>query len=405
MANIGDDFLAAEDLEAVLSLLESDLLEDNAEFEKFLSTVEENVPKTSKEPEDPEFKCDQCTKVCLSKGGLTRHKNAKHSSSEEGSAASPVLPSMSVEEFTKHFHSAVSKIASDECYSEETMEQFKKLNTESLDYFVLYNHISGTIKSFRGNAEKFYPNFMKCFCVEDTPLKKFLSEDNIALLAVELSSYIILYLSDKRNDIIEFSVQESKFTEREIAVLTYISGYIFGKLYRRIYYSSKESSSKNNIHNQQRLTILLAGQLSKVDDENDQVDDARYKLVNARDRGGLWKVNSDVINIFKVAEIKFKQATKFFKRRIDSKKIVSDLLCEIEILSSFSNIRQSAAIKTKKEMAMNILEDALMLYIRVRTFSFVKDLKAQHQLANSQKKSRSLRTEIKRSTCTLEKGH
>ena len=43
-----------------------------------------------------------------------------------------------------------------------------------------------------------------------------------------------------------------------------------------------------------------------------------------------------------------------------------------------------------------------MLYIRVRTFSLVKDKIELHKIASKRKKARSLRTEIKKASSSLD---
>ena len=46
-----------------------------------------------------------------------------------------------------------------------------------------------------------------------------------------------------------------------------------------------------------------------------------------------------------------------------------------------------------------------MLYIRVRIFSLVKDKRELHKIESKKKKMRSLRTEIKKASSSLDQGH
>ena len=48
-----------------------------------------------------------------------------------------------------------------------------------------------------------------------------------------------------------------------------------------------------------------------------------HKHVNVLNRGGLWKVNEDVIAIFSVAEAYFLSSTKKLQNKIVSKDIVN----------------------------------------------------------------------------------
>ena len=74
----------------------------------------------------------------------------------------------------------------------------------------------------------------------------------------------------------------AKLTQKERDIAKYMSGYVFGTLYRRIRCSKQHYKQ---ILNMQSLSILLAGK-SEVED-NDEPDNV---LVKAKNRGGLWLV-------------------------------------------------------------------------------------------------------------------
>ena len=73
-----------------------------------------------------------------------------------------------------------------------------------------------------------------------------------------------------------------KLPERE---LQYIVGYVVHKLYSKF----KFSKNKDCVYSKQCLSILLCCKIHS--------DDAQI-LINAEDRGGLWRVNETVQNIF-----------------------------------------------------------------------------------------------------------
>ena len=75
------------------------------------------------------------------------------------------------------------------------------------------------------------------------------------------------------------------------------------------------------------------------------------------------------------------------------------------LLCNFTQVRQSAAEKVKKEIALNLMGDLLTLYIRVRTFSFVKNKQQEFRMQKCKTKSRSLRTSIKQQSSNLQQGH
>ena len=109
-------------------------------------------------------------------------------------------------------------------------------------------------------------------------------------------------------------------------------------------------------------------------------------------------MNEDVIAIFSAAEAYFLSSTKKLQNKILSKDIVNALMEKCMMLERFAKVRRSSPDNIKKEIAFNLLEDLLTLYIRVRTFSYVKDKVQAFKIRNSKTKSRSLRTGMKQST-------
>ena len=90
----------------------------------------------------------------------------------------------------------------------------------------------------------------------------------------------------------------SSLSDREVAIVVYIGGYVFGELYRRIRKYKAWASDLS----QQKLVLFKAG---KVEPE----DGDQNRLVKYRDRGGSWYVSCDVINIFIQTEKTFKSVT------------------------------------------------------------------------------------------------
>ena len=72
--------------------------------------------------------------------------------------------------------------------------------------------------------------------------------------------------------------------------------------------------------------------------------------------------------------------------------MVSDLLRNPSILCNYNKLRNRIPEKVSKEVAINLLEHLIMLYIRIRTFSLVKDKNELHKMETKKKKMRSLRT-------------
>ena len=150
---------------------------------------------------------------------------------------------------------------------------------------------------------------------------------------------------------------------------------------------------------QQCLSFLKAG---KCNGEKIPIVLSEHRHVQLLDRGGLWRVTSDVTSIFKVAECYFKCATQKPTTNIDCQIIVSGLMTNLTVLTHAAAIRNKSSDLIKKETALNLLEDLLTLYIRVRSFSFAKDQQQVFKIRQAKLKSRSLRTALKRTSADIE---
>ena len=77
------DFLYGDDLDALLAAIDADILESDAAFESGINSTVEEIPKES---DKIVYNCSLCTKVYLSKQGLSRHTNAKHKAGQTSQA-------------------------------------------------------------------------------------------------------------------------------------------------------------------------------------------------------------------------------------------------------------------------------------------------------------------------------
>ena len=75
------------------------------------------------------------------------------------------------------------------------------------------------------------------------------------------------------------------------------------------------------------------------------------------------------------------------------------------LIACFNCVRKKSDIEIKKEIGLNLLEDMLTLYIRIRAHSHAKDKQEDHKMSKNKTKARSLRTEIKKQTSSLDTGH
>ena len=108
-------------------------------------------------------------------------------------------------------------------------------------------------------------------------------------------------------------------------------------------------------------------------------------------------MNEDVVAVFSVVEAYFLSSTKKLQSKIVSKDIVNALMENCMVLECFAKVRRSSSDNIKKEIAFNLLEHLLTLYICVHTFSYVNDKVQAFKIRNSKTKSRSLRAGMNQS--------
>ena len=381
----------------MLALLDEDLPAESVDFDADLDVLLEEIDSIT--PAEG-FLCEKCGKVCKTKRGLTRHTNAAHVQAdvEARIASKRKTPEQMLHPllFKKFIETSVAKLAGDECYSDKLRAEFSNYKVNVDDAGSSYQYVKDVIGNFKGNAEKFYPEFYKCVSSEEIVFKN-LSRKGSVILGFEMANHVLAHLTGAtvNEGNIAFS-HPVAFSSKEVNIIRYLSGYVFGTVYRRI----RRSNSTRTMLGLQSLSILLAGKSSLESSSSES-----NTLTNAKDRGGLWTVTCEVFEIFSLVETKFRQFTSKVHNKIDSKQLVSDLLENPIVLANYKRLCNQASDKVSREVALNLLEHLIMLYVRVRTFSYVKDQCEVHNIQSKKKKARSLRTEIKKATGSLDQGH
>ena len=158
MALVHEEYLYQDDFDAVLDLIESDVLEYGDDIQQDINLAVEKIPVVNNSPSYP---CSFCAKICLSKGGLTRHISTKHDL-ETAEPNKKVGKMLHPDIFHDIIQKSLKKLAQDECYPEEICSQFSSFRMScSVVDLPAYNLITPVINSFNGDVEKFYPNFTK----------------------------------------------------------------------------------------------------------------------------------------------------------------------------------------------------------------------------------------------------
>ena len=135
------------------------------------------------------------------------------------------------------------------------------------------------------------------------------------------------------------------------------------------------------------------------------MEDNTQTLINIRDRGGLWRVNKKIQDLFLQCELIFRSKTEHFLTKLVTQEIVQVMLTNCTVLSNYKSVCNEIDPQVNKEISMNLLDHLLTLFVRVRTFSYAKDVREEHKLAKKSHIARSLRTEIKKASKSKNGGH
>lgn len=399
--------LPVEELDDILYLIEEGFLEDDDDLNKQIEGIALEVTRDEENPSG--FKCDVCEKACKSRRGLTRHSNSKHrdvtSSSVVTASASTAAPkppssSSSADELSRQkLHplqlktivlKCAEKVSLDECYPSSLREKFSVFTFTNDDAIELWLKFRKVIDSFKGDAEKFYSGFFSLLVVNVLP-SKFDESNATNTLMSEVANLLLNHLSGVEVGNLDGTKEPKSLSAKEEKSLQYLAGFILHKLYSKFFYSRKGRSTY-----QQIISILQA---CKVESDDTQT------LINARDRGGLWRVNKQIERVFMQAELLFRAKTASFKTKLVCQDLVEEILKDSLVLYDYNDICSNSNLKINKEVSMDLLEHMVTIYFRVRTFSYAKDIREKHKISKKQAKKRSLRTEIKKSSSSTDKGH
>ena len=398
MANAAGSSTQIEDFD---SFFDGINLEENEEFlqeiERVIKEVEAAVPKR--------FKCQSCDRVCKTKQGLTRHKNSKHSvKTIAQKSPEDLLPPKA---FQKFINESAIKLSNDGCCSKSTQEAFSGFSFTMIETGNFFSFVKDIIKNFNGYDEKFYPLFYKA--VIDNDIFPSLSQKCSRLLGFDVANKVLAHLlislssssSSQPTQSFDHGYLCSSLTEEQLNIVTYLSGYVFSTLYKRLSFSA--SRRKKSEYTEKYLSLLLCGKVTQEDSVPLHVYE---KWLEAKDRGGLWRVDNKVFQIFEQAELYFQHSVMGkHQTRIVTSEIVAVLQTNSKISAAFKNLCGQCPNKIETELGKNMLEDLLNLYIRVRTFSYVNQKRELFKLESKKKKMNSLRKSLKKVSSTREMGH
>ena len=219
-------------------------------FEIALSFIDENEAAMEEEIADAvseisgekNFPCESCDKICKSKGGLTRHKNAKHGN--RSTAGKDDVPSSNISLTKEDLKSIVDKVKKkikDDTFwdSEMTSNMASITSNDSL-----YNEILPIYERFRRkvNQDSFLTDFYELIPNSSCLLQ---SEDKqlCSLIMILIPDHLVSLskgvsnINDQEPAIASTSSVQteisSRLDENERGPLSYIAGYVLSNLKRK----------------------------------------------------------------------------------------------------------------------------------------------------------------------------
>ena len=268
-----------------LDILDQLLFDDDLFDEEIKSSIKEMPTKKKL------FPCEVCPKVCLSSGGLKRHISAKHNKEDVvidspdvvvdspdaacGSSSSSKQKKRKVEDILhpgflkKMVNNSLEKVKVDKCYPPPVLIQLSCFNITSIeDIFPCYHAVTNSILKFKGDLEKFYPEFYSA--ISSNNVFPGLDKNCQLILGFELANHVVAFLSGGKLEESLVSFDKKNVTEKEEAVISnFTVNYVLLK--KTMMYTM------NSFYQFLSHTNILKG-LKLIQ---------HIKLNDAKDRGGL----------------------------------------------------------------------------------------------------------------------
>ena len=326
---------------------------------------------------------------------MTTHEHSKH----------PVVPSENQLTNTAHPDHNISEtcikqiieksrkvLEDDSCYPDKIRCEFSKLlGFAPSDDFIKTSQklYSGLYRS--GDPEKFYSSFFATMPLKAEQFFPSINKHAAVLLVLKFGDSLITFekervsLGSSSNDRDE-SIETLTLSDQEKNALQYLAGYVLHNLHKKISKSRKYHTEVR----QQALSFIESARSS---------DDDSQKLLNALNRGGLWKANETAQAIFLTAEKLFRiETNKPNIKQTDCPTLVLKGLNAIDTRAKFNVLLEGCKIEVNRNIGLDTLQQILSLYVKVRSFSFAKDIVEKYKNTEVKVKANSLRTEIKRSS-------
>ncbi len=341
--------------------------------------------------------CNVCGKKCKSKGGLKRHKTTKHPQksvvAEEGARTSEV-PSFQLDGLIlkNAIETAKKKIVENPVYAKHIKDDlvafvYTEMDEESEEY----KAISKIIGSFsqKRDLDKYYQRFYTTIPRKAEGCFPGLSNHAATLLSMKLADQLLVQVKEGGSSLSPIpTAKQPEISEREKAGLQYIGGYVFHKLHQK-HRSGKKWQSRES---QCTMAVLKQGKCSDEELE-------RNKLTSALSRGGLWGINKDAENICFKTEVNFRKfSPTLSSKKIDANLIIAETMQDCTVKQAFDAMVNNLDTIPESTILKDILFSIISLYVKVRCFSFARDVIQKSKIEAKKGKSKGLRAEIKRAS-------
>ena len=141
--------------------------------------------------------------------------------------------------------------------------------------------------------------------------------------------------------------------------------------------------------NQEAMAILTASKSTSVPENS--------KLVAAVTLGGLWAANHYIERMLMISEKYFCLKTDVYTRKIPVFDLMKAIIEFQPVMECYKTVLGFCEIEISKEVAKIVLYNIISLYIKVRSFSLVKDVVQRHKINKNLKgKATSLPKSLKK---------
>ena len=333
------------------------------------------------------FPCAKCEKVCKSKGGLTRHTNAKHNEIT-AEQASIELDLFCPDTVASIVESIKAQIFREKLYGSDMNDSIKAASSSQ----ALFNALFPLYAKFcrKKSQDQLVESF---FALMPQSTRLLNCEDYKAanLIMIHIPDHLVGFynINRGRTDRIE-AAQTSEASQpntqsvdkAERGPLSYVAGYVVSKLF--------QTSKRKNGEHKEELNSLLQSMKSS----------GTSSFIASRTRGGLVNPSENLVGILEEAEKTFRQQvceSKLTLRNIPVETICNLALKSPKVKSLWENIVLTAGVNTTGQTQKLCLENLIKLYLKVRSFSYARDYLNKHKIKEKKTRQKALRKDLKRS--------